>query len=59
MTHNDLANYYQTIFVMKKHHSFLVDEIENMYPFERDVYYDLIRNEIEKQKKEASNVVTP
>ena len=58
MTNNDIVNYYQTIFVMKKHHSFLVTEIENMYPFERNVYYDMIRNEIEKsqQKQQQSNV---
>lgn len=37
---------------MKKHHSFLVSEIENMYPFERDVYYDLIRNEMQKQQQD-------
>lgn len=30
-------------------------ELENMYPFERDVYIAIIVNNLEKAKQEANN----
>jgi hypothetical protein len=32
------------------HHKYSLTEIENMYPFERDVYVDMIAQYIEEQK---------
>ena len=43
---------------MKKHHSFSINEIENLYPYERNVYYDFIRGELRNQTQQQSNVYT-
>jgi len=48
--HNDLGNYYSLIFTMKKHHNYSIDEIENLIPFERDIYVNMIKEEIEADK---------
>jgi len=53
MSHNDLKNYYRTIFNMNKYHNFTPDVVENMIPFERDLYQDMILSDIQKQQQEA------
>jgi len=53
MSHNTLSNYYEIIFNMNKYHNFAADMIENMFPFERDLYFDMIVSDMEKQKAEA------
>ena len=50
MSHNTLQNYYKTIFNMSKYHSFSIDDIESMFPFERDLYQDLILADMETEK---------
>lgn len=50
MSHNDLPNYYQIIYYMNRHYNFSHSEIENMIPFERDLYFDMIMSENEKRK---------
>lgn len=49
MSHNTLSNYYQTIFNMKRFHNFTIQEIENIIPFERDLYQDMILTELNKR----------
>jgi hypothetical protein len=38
---------------MNKYHNFATSEIENMFPFERDLYFDMIVSDMEKQKAES------
>jgi DNA replication initiation complex subunit (GINS family) len=52
LSHNNLMLYYQKIFAMAQHHKYSISEIENMLPYERDIYFDLLVNFIEKQKEE-------
>lgn len=52
MQHNNLASYLKNMFAMKDSFHFTITEIENMMPWERDVYIDLIN---EKQKKLEEN----
>jgi hypothetical protein len=41
---------------LKKHHGFSIDELENMMPFERDIYVVLLKQWIEEQeRKNAEN----
>ena len=54
MSHNKLSNYYEIIFNMNKYHNFDTQSIENMFPFERDLYFDMIVADMEKQKAEMS-----
>jgi hypothetical protein len=50
-----LENYYQVVFSLAQHHKYSIADIENMYPFERDIYLDLLEAYIKKQEEEAQN----
>jgi hypothetical protein len=36
---------------LAQHHKWSIDEIESMLPFERDIYVDLLRDYLEKEKE--------
>lgn len=38
---------------MAQHHNYSITEIEDMMPYERDLYVDMLLNFLEKQKQEA------
>lgn len=44
-------NYYYLIFAMAQHHNYSITEIENMMPFERDVYVQLLMNYLQEEKE--------
>lgn len=52
LCHNSLQAYYQKIFVMAQHHKYSITELESMLPYERDIYFGLLIDFIEKQKEE-------
>ena len=53
--HDSLENYYKTNFALMQHHKYSLTEIENMMPWERDIYVDMLitylKEEKEKQKQ--------
>lgn len=51
LLHNSLGEYYQMVFAMAQHHKYSISEIENMLPYERDLYFGMIVDWIEKQKE--------
>lgn len=53
--HNDLANFYTTNFAMTFHHKYALSDLENMIPFERDIYVAMIRNHLEEEKQRLGN----
>jgi hypothetical protein len=42
---------YQLNFAMMQHHKYSLTELENMIPFERDIYVTLLRNFLEEQEE--------
>jgi len=50
--HNDLKNYYKLIFNMAQHHGYSISDIENMIPFELDLYSNMLIDYLDKKKKE-------
>lgn len=36
---------------MAQHHKYSITEIENMLPFERDLYVQMVKNHLEKLKE--------
>jgi len=48
----DLATFYQQIFAMVQHHKYSIAEIENLYPFERDIYFELLLSHLKEQQNE-------
>jgi hypothetical protein len=43
---------------MAQHHKYSIGDLENMIPFERDIYVQLVKNyleELEQQRKQQLN----
>jgi hypothetical protein len=56
MAHEDLASYYKTNFALLQHHKYSLSDLENMIPWEREVYVGLLQQYIEEENlKNASN----
>ena len=54
MSHNTLQNYYSTIHSMVHQYRFgSITELENMIPFELEVYRNIISNEAQKRQDAA------
>jgi hypothetical protein len=51
MSHNSLANMYQMNFALMQHHKYSLTELENMIPFEREIYVTLLKNYLEEQEE--------
>ena len=53
----DLENYYKINFALMQYHKYSLTEIENMMPFERDIYVGLLQQHLEDDKlKQQQNV---
>lgn len=51
LSHNTLENYYEIIFSMAQHHKYSIGDIENLLPYERDHYVQLLSNYLNNQKE--------
>ena len=49
--HNSLENYYKTNFALMQHHKYSLTELENMIPWERDVYVNLLIAHIQEEER--------
>ena len=50
MAHTSLESYYETNFALIQHHKYSLTELENMIPWEREVYIGLLMNYLEEQR---------
>lgn len=46
-----MSNVIETNFIMTKEHNFSLTEIENMLPWERQIYIGLVVNYVKEQKE--------
>jgi len=46
----DLENYYKINFALMQFHKYSLTEIENLIPWERDIYVSLLQNHLEEEK---------
>jgi len=49
MAHEDLASYYKVNFALIQHHKYSLTELENMIPWEREVYLTFLQQYIEEE----------
>ena len=49
MAHIDLESYFKLNFALMQHHKYSLTEIENMMPWERDIYLGLLNQYIEEE----------
>jgi hypothetical protein len=60
MAHIDLESYFRINFALMQFHKYSLTEIENMMPWERDIYLALLKQHIEEENlkaKQAANRV--
>ena len=53
MSHINLEAYYRINFALMQFHKYSLTEIENMMPWERDIYLSLLRAHIEEENLKA------
>ena len=51
MGHNSLENYYILNFALMQHHNYSLTEIENMMPYERDIYTTMLEKHIQEENE--------
>ena len=51
LSHINLYVYYKNVFALAQHHKYQISEIENLIPYERDIYIDLLLQFLEEQKE--------
>jgi len=59
MVHMNLESYFRLNFALMQYHKYSLTEIENLIPWERDIYVGLLKQHLEeerlKQQQEQSN----
>ena len=53
MAHENLESYYKVNFALMQHHKYSLTELENMIPWEREVYLSLLQQYIEEENIKA------
>ena len=53
MAHMDLESYFKLNFALIQHHKYSLTEIENMMPWERDIYVGLLNQWVEEENLKA------
>ena len=53
MAHESLESYYKVNFALMQHHKYSLTQLENMIPWEREVYLTLLQQYIEEENLKA------
>jgi hypothetical protein len=53
MCHMDLENYFKLNFALIQYHKYSLTEIENLMPWERDIYVALLNQHLEEEEAKA------
>ena len=53
MAHIDLESYFKLNFALIQHHKYSLTEIENMMPWERDIYVGVLNQWVEEENLKA------
>ncbi len=51
LSHTTLEFYYRTIFALAQHHKYSIAELEDIMPYERDIYFEMLIEYINKTKE--------
>ena len=51
LCHDDLHNFYKMNFALMQYHKYSLEDIENMIPFEREIYTAMLIKFLEEEKE--------
>lgn len=54
LSHDNLMNFYQTNFILMQEHKYSLTELENMMPWEREVYIGMLVSHLKKQETDLN-----
>jgi len=49
--YDNLMNHYNTNFALIQHHKYTLQDLENMMPFERQIYVTMLINYLQEEKE--------
>lgn len=49
--YDNLRNYYSTNFTLMQHHKYSLTELDNMIPWEKQIYVKMLANHIQEQNE--------
>ena len=52
LAHDNLVSHFKTNFALMQHHNYSLSDLENMMPWEREVYLTLLADHLEKEAEE-------
>lgn len=52
LSHATLAIHYKTNFDLMQHHKYSLNEIDNLIPWEKEIYISMLIDLLEEQKRE-------
>ena len=55
LSHEGLVNYYQLNFSLINNHNYSLSELENMIPWERDIYVTMLINYVNEQNEKLKH----
>jgi hypothetical protein len=55
LCHDSLGNMFQTNFAMMQHYKYSLTELENMIPWEREIYLSLLLKYIKEENERIKN----
>ncbi len=55
LAHTSASNYYYVTFSLAQHHGYSLNDLENLLPFELELYVQLLVDYIKQQQQEAEN----
>jgi len=50
MVHMNLESYYKINFALLQYHKYSLTEVENLIPWERDIYISMLKQHLEDEK---------
>jgi len=56
MAHADLESYFRVNFALMQHHKYSLTELENMIPWEKEVYLAFLQQYIEEENLKAQQM---
>ena len=51
LSHDSLINIYYTNFAFMQHHKYSLTELENMFPFEREIYLQMLIQHLKDEEE--------
>lgn len=53
---DSLSSFYKLNFILHRQHNYSLTELDEMYPFEREVYYSFLVQQLEEERQERERV---